>query len=291
MTEYALYLESGPQHKHTMVHVLDLLGCIVQGPTTDSALAVTSDGIREFLRFLNRHGGKVDPKAAFTTRVAQHVEKGRFIGQGNPPDGFPPDFEPLSPGELKQLVERLGWLRHDLTGVVRRFALDEMADKPPKGRALAAIMEHITDSSATYLRYAVGKVPGLPEATRAVRESGGDMAALEQYWAVDGACYASHPRAAPAAPSTAGFAAPAATANASRTRHARRVRAIVAVAPPAATVSAKATKIASPAPPIAGNARSVATKHARRASKIASAAPKTAANARVAATASARVLK
>jgi hypothetical protein len=33
---YDLYLESGPKRKKTMVHVLDLLGCIVHGPTTDT---------------------------------------------------------------------------------------------------------------------------------------------------------------------------------------------------------------------------------------------------------------
>ncbi len=185
MTEYALYLESGPQHKHTMVHVLDLLGCVVQGVTTEDALAATPDGIREFLRFLKRHGDNVDPEAAFTTKVEQHVIKSSSI-QGNPPDGFPPDFEPFSASELKQLVERLGWLRKEATTLVGQFESGEMASKPPEGRAAAKIMEHVTDSSATYLRYAVGKVPGLPEATRGVRENGGYSVALKRYWKVDG---------------------------------------------------------------------------------------------------------
>jgi len=48
MTEYALYLESGPRQRKTMVHVLDLLGCIAPGPTTADALAVTPDAIRAF---------------------------------------------------------------------------------------------------------------------------------------------------------------------------------------------------------------------------------------------------
>ena len=185
MVEYALYLESGPQHKHTMVHVLELLGCVLQGPSTDEALAATPEGIRQFLGFLKRHGESVDPNEGFTTQVAQHVVKSSSI-QGNPPDGFPPDFEPFSAEELKVLVERLRWLRHDLTELVSRFDQAGRGGKPAKGRALAAILEHVIDSSATYLRYAVGKVPGLPEATRAVRESGGDTAALEGYWAVDG---------------------------------------------------------------------------------------------------------
>ena len=35
---YALYLESGPQRKKTLAHVLDLLGCVVQADTTDEAV-------------------------------------------------------------------------------------------------------------------------------------------------------------------------------------------------------------------------------------------------------------
>ena len=49
--EYALYLESGPRRRKTMVHVLELLGCIAQGPTTEKALAATPEAIRAYLRF------------------------------------------------------------------------------------------------------------------------------------------------------------------------------------------------------------------------------------------------
>jgi predicted RNase H-like HicB family nuclease len=35
-----------------MVHVLDILGCIAQGPTTESALEATPDVIHTCLRFL-----------------------------------------------------------------------------------------------------------------------------------------------------------------------------------------------------------------------------------------------
>ena len=55
-TTYALYLESGPQRRKTMVHALDLLGCVAVGPTTDAALAATPAAIRAYLRFLARHG-------------------------------------------------------------------------------------------------------------------------------------------------------------------------------------------------------------------------------------------
>ena len=60
MTTYALYLESGPQHKKTLAHVLDLLGCVVQGDTTAEAVAAAPDAIRAYRNFLKRHGEKLD---------------------------------------------------------------------------------------------------------------------------------------------------------------------------------------------------------------------------------------
>ena len=52
MQTYRLYLESGPKKKKTMVHVLELLGCIAKGPITDEALSSTPGAIRAYLRFL-----------------------------------------------------------------------------------------------------------------------------------------------------------------------------------------------------------------------------------------------
>ena len=185
MTEYGLYVESGPKHKHTMVHVFDLLGLTIQGPTTDEAIEAAPDGIRDILGFLKRHGEKVDPQAPFTTVVKEHVTKGSFIGQGNPPDGFTPDFEPLSARELSVLVTRLGWLREDLADLIANVKPEELTAKPARGRPLAGIIEHFANSSATYLRYLVGPVEGLAEATRAVRNDPGDIGALRRLWEVD----------------------------------------------------------------------------------------------------------
>ena len=185
MTEYGLYVESGPKHKHTMVHVFDLLGCIAQGPTTEAALVSTPDAIGDFLRLLKRHGDKVDPRAPFTTAVREHVTKGGFIGQGNPPDGFAPDFEPVDSAEFKMLARRLGWLREDFGALIAGLSAEQLTGKPPRGRPLSAIIEHVSDSSATYLRYLVGPVEGLAAACKAVRENPGDVAALTQRWDLD----------------------------------------------------------------------------------------------------------
>ena len=44
MTTYGLYLDHGPKRKKTMVHVIDLMGCVHNGPTTDQVLEETPAG-------------------------------------------------------------------------------------------------------------------------------------------------------------------------------------------------------------------------------------------------------
>jgi predicted RNase H-like HicB family nuclease len=96
---YRLYLESGPKHKKTLVYVLDLLGCVVGGPTTEATLEATPDAIRAFLRFLARHGQPVDPAAEFETKVTEHIAEGIFLGNGDPTLVFGPDRLPLTPDD------------------------------------------------------------------------------------------------------------------------------------------------------------------------------------------------
>src|SRR5829696_5610128 len=84
MTVYKLFLESGPKHKKTMVHIAELLGCVVTGPTTEEALNRTPDGIRAYLRFLKRHGERVNPDGEVQTEIVAHFTEGIFLGQGDP---------------------------------------------------------------------------------------------------------------------------------------------------------------------------------------------------------------
>lgn len=192
MTEYALYVESGPRRRKTMVHVLDLLGCIAQGPTTDEALDATPDAIRAFLRFLKRHGDAVKPDGRFTTAIVAHVMEGAWIGQGDPAPGFAPDFDPLSAADLKRYVRRLGWMREDLLRLIDGLTPKQLTAEPRgTGRPVYDILEHISEAQCAYLRYAVGKVDGLAEAARAVRDHPDDLAsALSRVWQISEARWA-----------------------------------------------------------------------------------------------------
>jgi len=172
ITEYALYVESGPRRRKTMVHVLELLGCIAQGATTEEALQGTPGAIRAYLCFLKRHGEAVEPEAAISTTIAVHVMEGSWIGQGDPAAGFPPDFEALRAGDLAVYLRRLDWLWSDLLETVQGLSRQQLVARPEDGgRSLDAILKHVAGAHGAYLRYLVGKVDGLPAALRAVEEA------------------------------------------------------------------------------------------------------------------------
>lgn len=172
MTEYALYVESGPKHKRTMIHVLDLLGCIAQGPTTEEALDAAPEAIRTYLRFLQRHGEKVDPGAAFTTRVAVHITEGTWLANGDPSGGFAPDFEPLEAKDLADYLRWLDWLQAAALERVGGLSLEQLQENPESGgRSIYHILLHMAESHGIYLRYLVGKMDRLSEALKAVRDA------------------------------------------------------------------------------------------------------------------------
>ena len=160
MAAYALYLESGPKHKKTMVHVLDLLGCVAVGPTTEAALDATPDTIRAYLRFLKRHGERVDPAAPISTRIAQHIaETAIFIGQGSPYITFEPDLEPVTPREIETFLARFHWMREELATWVETQSDKQLDAKPQGGRPARGVLLHVM-SVGGYLSASLGGAPG-----------------------------------------------------------------------------------------------------------------------------------
>ena len=184
MTEYALYLESGPRRRTTMVHVLDLLGCIAQGATTQAALENTPEAIRAYLRLLHRHGEAVKPESQFTVAVVSHIMEGNWLGYGDPTPGFAPDLQPLSANDLEIYLRRLTWLRADLLKSIRNLPRKRLVAKPASGRSIHQILDHVAGSECVYLRYLVGKVDGLSDALRAVTSPDDLPAALTRLWQI-----------------------------------------------------------------------------------------------------------
>jgi predicted RNase H-like HicB family nuclease/uncharacterized damage-inducible protein DinB len=160
---FDLYLESGPQHKKTLAHVLDLLGCVVQGDTTDEAVAAAPDAIRAYLRYLHRHGEKVDPDEKSEIRIAEHNTEGLFSGQAI----WPQDVKPLAPAALARYIRWLDWSRAELLALVQRIDEKGLRAKPPKGRSLREILLHVLDAEKSYVYALVGPLKAMGEPTNA----------------------------------------------------------------------------------------------------------------------------
>lgn len=161
MTIYDLYLESGPRRRKTMVHVLDLLGCVAVGPTTDEAIAATPQAIQTFHRFLHRNGEDIDPNAPFDTRVAEHIMEGDFIGNGSPYILFGLDDLPLTDGEIDLLLRRVKAISGALVAWATTRTDAELDARPPSGgRPAREILRHVLAARGSYLAAALGGAPG-----------------------------------------------------------------------------------------------------------------------------------
>ena len=171
MTTYALYLESGPQHKKTLVHVLDLLGCVVQGDTKDDADAAAPDAIRAYLGYLRRHGEKVDPNEKIETRIAEHNTEGLFSGQAI----WPQDLKPLAPAALTRYLRWLAWSRTDLLALVKGIDDKGLRATPAKGRSLRDILLHVLGADKSYVYALVGPLKPMGEPTNAAERGDLDL--------------------------------------------------------------------------------------------------------------------
>jgi predicted RNase H-like HicB family nuclease/uncharacterized damage-inducible protein DinB len=144
-----------------MVHVLDLLGCIANGPTAEDALEATPEAIRAFLRFMKRAGEGVDPEEPFTTSIAEHVTEGEWLGNGSPYLVFGPDLLPIYGDEIEAYFRRFQCLREEISSWAERQA-DEVLDSVPEtgGRSARAILLHVLGPTGAYLATAVGGTTG-----------------------------------------------------------------------------------------------------------------------------------
>jgi uncharacterized damage-inducible protein DinB/predicted RNase H-like HicB family nuclease len=157
---YALYLESGPKRRKTMVHIPELAGCVQTGPTTDEAVAATPDAIRAFLGFIARHGEPADPAEPFETRIAGHFTEGSFIGQGEPAITFESDLEPLSDAETRALLGRFAAMREELAAWAERQPDEYLDAAPERGRSARRILLHVLSVPGAYLGASLGGAKG-----------------------------------------------------------------------------------------------------------------------------------
>lgn len=164
MTTYDLYLESGPQHKTTMCHLLtdEMLGFNSNARTTEQAVAEAPIEIRRFLRFLAKHGERVDPEASFETRVVVHEDRGdSWYGRGSPYLAFEPDLQPVSEPACRRFAQRLQWMREDVAEWVTTLSDDELDAEPAsRGRPIRKVILHYLKIPGAYLSPSLGGTKG-----------------------------------------------------------------------------------------------------------------------------------
>ncbi len=154
-----------------MVHVMDLLGCISNGATTEEALEAAPEAIRAYLRFLARHGESVGPDADFRTRVVEHLMEGPFIGNGDSSIMFGPDPKAPTPAETARCAKRFDWIRTDTVSMVKGLTPAKLKAKPkPIGRPIEDILPHVMESSRAYIRSMLGPVTDLDEVASLMRK-------------------------------------------------------------------------------------------------------------------------
>lgn len=160
METYRLYLESGPKHRKTMVHVLDLLGCSTNGPTTEAAIEATPAAIEAYRRLLKRVGESIDTEAPFQTVVAEHITEGVWIGNGTPYLIYTPELEPISKAEVEMLLNRFHQMRPELAEWAEGQSDKALDSKPSSGRSARAILLHVVTVPGAYLGPVAGGASG-----------------------------------------------------------------------------------------------------------------------------------
>jgi hypothetical protein len=152
MTTYELYVETGPRQRATMVHVPQLLGCVVVRPTMRQALEETPPAIARFLRMRRRHGDDPDLEARFDIHVAGQSREGLMLA-------LPTDMTALSDEAIEHALDQLGWINEELAVWADAQPPDVLAAVPPTGWPARKIVLHVIASQGGYLESALGAGP------------------------------------------------------------------------------------------------------------------------------------
>lgn len=178
MHVFPLHLESGPKHRRTMAHLLDLPGCVIAAPTTDDAVAVAPAVAAAYLQFLRRHGDDVDLDATIETPVELHVIARGRIGYGDPAEGFPADFLPIDQGTVDRTRERHRWMHEDIVALASESPMDDLLSG--EKWATRRVLEHVAEVEYEYIRCSLGHMDGVRQEVRALIAMGDPVAALNR---------------------------------------------------------------------------------------------------------------
>lgn len=135
-----------------MAHVLDLPGCTVRADTREEALRQLPESIREYQRWLIRHGKSIKVDEVIQVKVAE-VSTG--FGPFDPGDAaalFLPDKNPIIPEEIEQYISLMTYNRADLLSLVGDLS-EEFFDQQPgeNSFSIRKILRHIGNAEEWYV--------------------------------------------------------------------------------------------------------------------------------------------
>lgn len=135
---FSVGLEEG-RDGATLVHALDLPGCVAGGATQEAALTAFSRSLSEWLHTLGRLGEPVpDPETELEIAVDEWLVSDAGVELGESTALFAADRAPLAESELLSLLRRLGDLRGLLLRRVRSLP-DDALDRVWRGRYTARL--------------------------------------------------------------------------------------------------------------------------------------------------------
>ena len=157
---YPVYLEIAPDDT-CMAHVLDLPGCTVRAPSRDEALRRLPEAIRDYHAWLRRHGEPAPPaEESIEIQVAGESTGFGPFDPGDPAALFPPDREPISPGEMERYFRLMAHARADLLDLVRdpstgsgQALPEEVLDwqPDPQSFSIRRLLRHIGNAEQWYV--------------------------------------------------------------------------------------------------------------------------------------------
>jgi len=176
---FGLYLESGPKRRKTMVHVIDLLGCIANGPTTEDALEGTREAIRTYMRFLKRHGEDAGPDEPFETKIEAHITEGTWLGNGSPYIIYEPDLAPVTQRDLDVFLGRFHGMRDEFVAWAERQDDASLDRDAGPGRSARAILHHVVCNPGYYVTPFLGAKRGFSRLQHQVER--GEVSLVEAF--------------------------------------------------------------------------------------------------------------
>lgn len=147
--KYQVFLEVG-QDGRAMAHVPQLPGCMAPAPTREGALAAIPGAIREYLRWLVRHGEEVTVETA-EIEIAEEIPGFGPFDPGDKAALFPPDREPLTREEMVTLFRLMGYSRDDLLALIEDVPEEVLVEEYTEGWSIERILYHIGGAETWYV--------------------------------------------------------------------------------------------------------------------------------------------